>query len=222
MNEYITTNGIVIKTSNVGEYDKRMVVLTQDFGKITIFARGARRQNSKFLAACSPFCFGQFKAFPGKEAYSLLEVNISEFFEDLRKDFDISCMGMYFLEIVDFYCRENIDELNMLKLLYVSLKNLELSKRNEGQIPIELIRYIFEIKAIVVNGEFPGIVQELKLSDAVKYAINFIVGEKIERLFTFSLTENALIEMKSAAGYYRNRFLTGKFKSLEFLDIASV
>lgn len=218
MNEYITTNGIVLKTSNVGEYNRRMVVLTQDYGKITIFARGVRRQNSKFMAACSPFCFGQIKAFPGKEAYSLLEINVSEFFEDLRKDFDISCMGMYFLEIADFYCRENIDEIQMLKLLYVTLKMLERIEKGESQIPIELVRCIYEIKAIAVNGEFPGIVKDMQVSDSVRYAIDHIVGAKMEKLYTFSLMKNSLEEMKIISKYYRNRFLNGRFKSLELID----
>ena len=35
--------GIVIKSINIGEFDKRITILTRDRGKIGAFVRGARR-----------------------------------------------------------------------------------------------------------------------------------------------------------------------------------
>ena len=42
----------------------------------------------------------------------------------------------------------------MLKLLYQSLRALSSKK-----IPYELIRYVFEMKALVINGEYPDVFQ---------------------------------------------------------------
>ena len=44
MNEELWVRGIVLSVTQLGEYDKRMVVLTEQLGKITVFANGARRQ----------------------------------------------------------------------------------------------------------------------------------------------------------------------------------
>ena len=122
MQEFLWVTGMVLKQTPIGEYDRRICLLTKEKGKISAFARGARKQGSRFAAATSPFCFGTFKLYAGRDSYTVSEAEIQNYFEELMTDFEGAYYGMYFAEVADYYTRENNDEREMLKLLYQSLR----------------------------------------------------------------------------------------------------
>ncbi len=212
MQEQVSVTGMILKAEPIGEYDRRVVILTRERGKIAAFARGARKQGSRLLASTNPFCFGRFVLYEGRSSYSIAETVISSYFEELRTDYELACFGMYFLEVMDYYTRENSDEKEMLKLLYQSLRAL----LHKG-LANELVQYIFEIKALSLNGEYPGPPGQEVFLDSTLYALSYIVNTGVEKLYTFTVTENVLMELSHIAEMYRKRFMDKKFKSLEIL-----
>ena len=156
--------------------------------------------------------FGTFRLYEGKSSYTVAEADIRNFFEELRTDYVGACYGMYFAEVADWYTRENNDEREMLRLLYQSLRAL-----GAAALPNPLVKCIFECRAIAVNGEFPGPPRDSQLEESTLYALRYITESPIERLYTFTVTDRVLEELKAVAEQYMKRFVGHEFKSLEVL-----
>ncbi len=213
MQEFIKVTGMILRTVPIGEYDRRVVVLTKERGKISAFAKGARKPNSSLVAATSPFSFGEFKLYAGRSSYNMTEADISNYFEGFREDFDGACYGMYFLDVMDYYTRENNDERAMLKLLYQSLRALLAPSLGR-----ELVRCVFELKALALNGEYPGLPEDRAYLESTAYAVDYIVGSTVEKLYTFTVRKEVLTELEWITERFRRQFMDRELKSLAVLE----
>ena len=237
--------GMILSATPIGEYDKRLVILTKEKGKISAFAKGARKQNSPMTGTTNPFLFGEFLLYEGRSSYNVMQANISNYFMELSTDFESAYYGFYFMEIADYYTKEYNDEREMLKLLYQTMRALA-----SGKIPRKLIRYIFELKTLVVNGEAPEVFRcnncgildrqmvfssmnhgmvcveckgiapdSIDISSATIYTLQYIVSSTIEKLYTFVVSDEVLKELEMILGRYMYMHVDKTFKSLEILEM---
>ena len=213
MEDFVTVRGIILKHAPTGDYDWVVTIFTSDRGKITAFARGARKPGSKLSVLVEPFCFGTFKLFVGRNSYTLIEADIENYFEGFRGDLEGACYGTFFLELASYYTRENVEDVDLLNLLYMSLKAL--LKEN---IPNRLVRCIFEIRALQIEGEYPGIPEGQRLLEDTRYALDFITKTPINKLFSFSLSSEVLAELDRVTLDLRKKFIDRPLKSLEMLS----
>ncbi len=212
MREPVELTAMVIRSSSVGEYDRRLVMLTRERGKITAFARGAKRPGNSLMGPCRPFAFGTYKVFEGRDSYSLQSAQVSRYFEELTQDVELSCYGQYFLEMADYYTRENLDGSAMLLLVYQSLRALL-----NARIPNGLVRKIFELKAMVVNGEYTQD-PPFKVSGGAQYTWEYVIASSIEKLYTFAVTQEVYEEFEACVDTNRKRYIDREFHSLEILE----
>ena len=243
MREIISVTGMVIRASAFGESDKRLVLLTRERGKITVFSRGCKRPGNVLMAASRPFVFGTFFLVEGRDAYNLQRAEVKNYFETIAADMEAACYGSYFLEVADYYSRENLDGTEMLKLLYQSLRAL-LNER----IPDRLVKIIYELKAMAINGEAPqvfsctccrgeerpwrfsmmrrGVLCEecakkqgdgLFVSEAAVYTMQYIISSTVEKLYTFHVSDTVLKELEELMELFYRVTIDKKMKSLEIL-----
>ncbi len=246
MQEKVT--GIVLSGTPVGEYDKRLVILTKERGKISAFARGARRPKSSLLAASEPFTFGEFTIYRGRDSYTVSSVEVGNYFAELREDLEDIYTGMYFCEVADYFTRENLDAREILKLLYQSLRALKVPSLSR-----RLVKLIYEFKIIALNGEAPrlfacigcgkkeglfyfhrreaGILCEacyreapyhskgaVHIAGTTTYILQRIVASPVEKLYTFTVSEPVQKELEQLISRYFAEKADKKFASSEILE----
>ncbi len=213
MKDFFTCTGMVLRSRPAGENDRLITLLAGTEGKLNVFVRGARKPSSRFAASSESFAFGEFKLSHGSSAYYLNDADISNYFEEFRTDIELAAYASYFAEIADYYCVEGDDATSMLGLLYASLLAL-----NNPNFSSRLVRCIYVLRAIVINGEFPGLPQGRNYNDAVIAAIDRIENADLRHLYTFKLTEPAEDELFRLTTDYEKRFMDRHFKSLEVLS----
>ncbi|MBP5700930.1 MAG: DNA repair protein RecO [Lachnospiraceae bacterium] len=212
MKDFFTCTGMVLRSRPAGENDRLITLLAGTEGKLNVFVRGARKPSSRFAASSETFAFGEFKLSHGTSAYYLNDADISNYFEEFRTDIELAAYASYFDEIADYYCVEGDDSTAMLGLLYASLLAL-----HNPNFSYRLVRCIFVLRAIVLNGEFPGLPQGRNFNEAVIAAIDRIENADLRHLYTFKLTEPAEEELFKLTTEYEKRFMDRRFKSLEVL-----
>lgn len=240
----IVLTGMVLSAIPIGEYDKRITILTKERGKITAFVKGARRSNNQMLAAANPFAFGQFEVYQGKSTYTVVRAEISNYFRELAEDFDMVCYGYYFLEMAEYYAQENLDEKERLKLLYQTMRALESRK-----FAFPFVRGIYELRTMAINGEYPNVYSCVKcgkeenleffsmplrgcvctecqresggnpIDHSTLYAMQFVISTPIEKLYTFQLSEKVMGEFLNLLNTYRSHYVGHRFRSEEFLEL---
>lgn len=210
-----TVTGIVLSARPVGEYDKLVTLLTKERGKLRVFARGARRPGNPLMAASNVFAFGDFQIYEGRNSSSISQADIRNYFGELLRDFEGACYGQYFLEFADYYTRENMDGTDCLRLVYQSLRALSVPS-----LPRILVRYVYELKIMVLSGECPQTFEQFEgwnLNPSTLYALQYVTASSIERLYTFNLTDEVLAEYIKVVAWLREHYVEHTFKSLEIL-----
>ncbi len=243
MSEQITLTGMVLSASPSGEYDKRIVLLTKERGKVTAFARGARRPKTSLAAATNLFCFGTYYAYEGKTAYTVVKADIKNYFLDISRDYDAACYGSYFLETTEYFTSENADAELLLKILYASLLALI-----AGKIEKPLIRLIYELRLLYYNGTYPelfhcvscGKKEDLcaydpvnrgilcrscaekkggrQLSPSAVYTLQYILASSPERLFSFRVTPEVMEQISPIVRRLFSAHVDRPMKSEVFLE----
>lgn len=234
--------GMVLLSAPVGEYDKRLVILTRERGRITAFARGARKQNSPLLAVCNPFCYGEFEVFEGRTAVTLFKVKVESYFRELTVDPLKASYGFYFLELANFLTRENMEGQELVDLIVRALRALL-----KNNIPNPLVRSIVELKMLMFNGTYPDVykcmncgakdqldhyslylggvlcancgrlVASKQLEVSTIYTMQYIFSSMNKDLFSFKVSKEVQHELEVIIKELMNKYVDHDFISLLML-----
>ncbi len=215
MKEDILLHGLVLSGAPVRDYDKRLTLLTMEEGKTTVWAAGAKKPGSPYMAACRSFVFGTFQVGSGRSGYNLHSVKVINYFEEIALDLTHACCGAYLLELADFVSQEQLPAKEAVNLLYLSLKAIL-----NPHISDTLVRRIFELRMLLLNGEYTEN-PPLEASEACCYAWRYILTAPLPKLYTFTLTEAVLAELGANIDILLRETVPVQLRSLRLLESLS-
>lgn len=166
--------GLVSNAVNCGESDKMLTLITRQYGKMSVYARGGRRISSKFMTGSLKFTYGDYVIKKSDKLNILQEANAKMTFFGLRKDIRAAALADYIAEVLsDVSVEEEPDEPTLdlaLNCLYVL---------SEGRRTPDDVKTVFEWRMIERLGVYPDLSGCCKCgrSDKPWYYLDVMNGE---------------------------------------------
>lgn len=238
---YLKTQGLVLRQVNYQDTDQILTVLTRDFGRMTLKARGVRRNSSRLKGACQLLACSEFVIFEHKGFYTINEATAVQMFPELRGDIVTLSLASYFAQAAEVLAPENLPSPELLSLtlnaLYALCRKLA---------PEDLIKAAFELRLAAVSGYMPelsgcaacgsatpdrfdvaggvllcadcaaGEGQRLPVSPGCLAAMRYIVTCDKKKLFSFRVEGQARRELCELSETYLLTQLERGFYTLDF------
>lgn len=138
--------GIVIRTIPYGETNKIVTLFTEEAGKVTAMARGAKKPRSKLSAVTQPFTFGHYLIRQGRGMGTISQGDTILSMRYLRENLEATAHASYIVEIIDKLVEQQVRSAGIYRLLADALKAI-----NE-EYPPEVITLFVEWKMLRVAG----------------------------------------------------------------------
>ncbi|MEZ0325789.1 MAG: DNA repair protein RecO [Fimbriimonas sp.] len=144
-----TVSAIVLRRTNSGETDRKLVLLTRELGKIEVTAKGARKAASRLAGSSDPLTVAQMGLAVAKKNRFVTQAQPQTSFRGLRTDYDRLNMALALCELYAAVLPWEEPLPESFDLLLISLARLEVHAKP----PVALIWA--EIKLLELSGFLP-------------------------------------------------------------------
>jgi len=148
----VKVKGIVISEKPYKENDKIIILVTDKLGKISVFAKGARKATSSFLASSSYLVYSEFVLFKKNNYYYISSCSLINSFYNLKIDLEKLEVMSKVTKKINKILYEGVIEEGILKLLLNTVFLIDKDIKNSN-----LYIAIFYIKISCILGESPNI-----------------------------------------------------------------
>ena len=239
----VETDGLVIKTQKIGEQDTLITVLTSSHGLIRAFVRRSTAVKSNLLATTQLLAYNDFVFYKGKNSWSVNSAQPKASFFKLNEDLEAMSTAFYLAELFGELAPENDNAEGLLKLLLNSLYLMAERKRppaqvkataelralsNAGYMP-NLVAcehcgtyesnpmYFNPASGMLLCSDCGGPADGMQLSLSAVTAMRFICFSEEKKVFNFSLSDEALLELSQAAEQFALQQTGRTYRTLDFL-----
>lgn len=156
----VVTQGIVLARTNFQEADRIITMLTPDYGKIRIMAKGVRRVKSKLAGGIELFSVSDITFLPGrKEIGTLISSRLITHYGNIVCDINRTMLGYELLKRINRITEDAAGE-EYFKLLEATLSGL-----NNSDLSSELIELWFSMQLLKITGHSPKLRKDIAGND---------------------------------------------------------
>lgn len=141
--------GIVIRSTDYGEGNKIITLLTPSYGKQGVVVRGAKKAKSRYGALAQLFTYGEFSFYKSGSLGTLNSGEIIEPFRELREGLEGPAYAAYAAELTD----RAVGDDEAAAYLFHQLKACQTALA-EGKDPQVVLR-VYEMKVVGASGYAP-------------------------------------------------------------------
>lgn len=165
------TRGIVLHRINFGEADRILTVLTPDYGKLRLMAKGVRRVKSKLAGGIELFSISEISFIAGKrDIGTLVSTRLVTHYGNIVTDIDRTTAGYNALKLLDTITEDD-SEPDYYQVLVRTLATL-----NNGDLSIVLAESWLYMQALKLGGHTPNLMTDTagaKLEPSTQYQFDF-------------------------------------------------
>jgi DNA repair protein RecO (recombination protein O) len=166
------TQGIILKQTRLGEFDKIVTIYTPEFGKLRAVAKGACRPKSKLGGNVEPLTHSLMLLAKGRNLDIVTQSQTINGFLALKSDLWRMACGFYVLELIDSFTVEGGENRPLFDLLLDILHQLSEQDSNETG-----LRY-FELHLLHYLGYRPQLRRCVSCESPLKPVVNFFSPSK--------------------------------------------
>jgi len=166
------TQGIILKQTKLGEFDKIVTIYAPEFGKLRAVAKGACRPKSKLGGNVEPLTYSLMLLAKGRNLDIITQSQMINGFLALKSDLWHMARGLYILELVDSFTVEGGENRPLFDLLIDTLNQLSEPDSNET-----ILRY-FELHLLHYLGYRPQLRRCVSCDSPLKPLVNFFSSSK--------------------------------------------
>src|ERR671928_288002 len=145
--------GVVLRSTKLGEADKIVTVMTQGAGKVRAVAKGIRKTTSRFGARLEPFTHVSLMVYRGRGSLDTVsQAEIVAPFLAVRNDLGLFAAGETMLEAVDKVAEEHERNVRLFMLLLTGLRALDTGPKDAAAVTES-----FLLKLLSLSGFHPSL-----------------------------------------------------------------
>ena len=174
MNQVIRTKAVVLRRTNYGEADRILQILTPDDGKLSVMARGVRKEKSRLAGGIELFAICDMVLTRGakntSDIWTLTGSRLHKFFDQIMTDYDRLQFGYEAIKLIA-RASETVDESDFYVLLVETFESA-----NDLRINLKVVETWFYLRLTKLLGNELNTATDdsgMKLVEDAKYDYDF-------------------------------------------------